>query len=228
MCTIWISLLHLPVGKITLKSLQEFRDANKNVQAPSVVRLWVEVSTVSIAETQASGVEYSEIILARKWSRWLPLGPPIPEHPSMTSISSVPFCCLYGPLKYSQKLKRIGMQIMLHLVTILSEPLVFAKVQVLNMMHLDLKWVICQGTKALSRYGKAAGQVYITHGKCYVLGEKPDTWEDGSRNLVMVGKEDAGSRSTAIPPHWPHTWHLRGQTGNNRMWEPEISSLPWS
>lgn len=66
MCTIRISLLHLPVGKITLKSLQEFRDANKNVQDPSGVRLWVEVSTMSIAETAASGAEYSEVILVRK------------------------------------------------------------------------------------------------------------------------------------------------------------------
>lgn len=43
-------LLHLPVGKITLKPLQEFRDANKTFKLPLWLGLCIEVSTLSISE----------------------------------------------------------------------------------------------------------------------------------------------------------------------------------
>lgn len=83
-------LLHLPVGKITLKPLQEFRNANKSIQAPFVAGLWIEVSTMSTSETQGSGAKYSEVILARRGSRWLPQWPPFPGHPSVTFQISHP------------------------------------------------------------------------------------------------------------------------------------------
>lgn len=51
MCTIWKSLpIHLPVGEITLKPLQEFRDANKTFKLPLWLGLWIEVNTLSISE----------------------------------------------------------------------------------------------------------------------------------------------------------------------------------
>lgn len=51
------------MGKITLKPLQEFRDANKNIPAPSIVGLWIEVSDMSISETQVSGAKYLQSFL---------------------------------------------------------------------------------------------------------------------------------------------------------------------
>lgn len=43
-------LLHLPAGKITFKPLPEFRDANKTLELPLWLGLWIEVSTLSITE----------------------------------------------------------------------------------------------------------------------------------------------------------------------------------
>lgn len=59
-------LLHLPVGKITLQPLQEFRDANENIQAPFVLALWIEMSIMSISETQINEAKYSKDTLARR------------------------------------------------------------------------------------------------------------------------------------------------------------------
>lgn len=54
------------VGKITLKPLQKFRDANKNSQAPSIAGLCIKVSTMSVSETQVSGAKYLQVILASR------------------------------------------------------------------------------------------------------------------------------------------------------------------
>lgn len=59
-------LLYLPVGKITLQPLQEFRDANENIQAPFVLALWIEMSIMSISETQINEAKYSKDTLARR------------------------------------------------------------------------------------------------------------------------------------------------------------------